>query len=240
MQRLDHGEHLVQLTRWPRFFPINQFVVIEDDGLTLIDTGMNAAAVPLLEDLTREYQRPLRRIVITHAHGDHSDGLTAHAAAFPEADVIAGARTAAFLRGDTTLTPDEQQRNPTLKGGAASSQTAVDRIVRHGERIGSLEVIAAPGHSPDNVALRDTRDGTLFVGDAFVTKYRVAVSGVIVPLFPFPALATWHRPTALDSALALLALQPTRLAAGHGPVVNAPQARMRAAIDLAARRFASD
>jgi glyoxylase-like metal-dependent hydrolase (beta-lactamase superfamily II) len=43
-------------------------------------------------------------------------------------------------------------------------------------------------------------------------------------------MATWHRPTALESARRLLELNPARLAPGHGPVVESPGAAMEAAI----------
>ena len=44
-------------------------------------------------------------------------------------------------------------------------------------------------------------------------------------------MATWHKPTALESARALRALDPARLAVGHGPIVDAPGAAMDKAID---------
>jgi glyoxylase-like metal-dependent hydrolase (beta-lactamase superfamily II) len=43
-------------------------------------------------------------------------------------------------------------------------------------------------------------------------------------------MATWHRPTALETARSLRALEPARLAPGHGKVVDAPAAAMDAAI----------
>jgi glyoxylase-like metal-dependent hydrolase (beta-lactamase superfamily II) len=43
-------------------------------------------------------------------------------------------------------------------------------------------------------------------------------------------MATWHRPTALESARKLRALEPPRLAPGHGKVVEDPVAAMDAAI----------
>ena len=53
--------------------------------------------------------------------------------------------------------------------------------------------------------------------------------------FPFPGLATWDRPTALRTARALRALEPARLAPGHGRVVEDPLAAMDAAIARGAR-----
>jgi hypothetical protein len=47
-------------------------------------------------------------------------------------------------------------------------------------------------------------------------------------------MATWDKATALGAARALTALQPTRLAVGHGPVLEAPVAAMMQVIDAAA------
>jgi hypothetical protein len=41
---------------------------------------------------------------------------------------------------------------------------------------------------------------------------------------------TWHRPTELETARALRALDPARLAPGHGKVVEAPGPAMDEAI----------
>ena len=43
-------------------------------------------------------------------------------------------------------------------------------------------------------------------------------------------MATWHGPTELESARALRALEPARLAPGHGKLVESPLAAMDAAI----------
>ena len=91
---------------------------------------------------------------------------------------------------------------------------------------------------PGHVSLCRERDRTLIAGDAFQTRAGIAVSGTIRPLFPFPALATWHKPTALDSARRLRALEPARLAVGHGPVLGEPLAAMDRAIVTAERKLA--
>jgi glyoxylase-like metal-dependent hydrolase (beta-lactamase superfamily II) len=80
------------------------------------------------------------------------------------------------------------------------------------------------------VAFLDPRDRTLICGDAFSTLGGVETSARINPRFPLPTLATWHRPTALESARALRALDPARLAPGHGRIVESPAAAMDAAI----------
>ena len=108
--------------------------------------------------------------------------------------------------------------------------TRPDVLLDAGDRVGSLEVVASPGHTPGHVALLDTRDRTVFCGDTFSTLGGVATSAKPNPRFPLPALATWHRPTVIESARALRALDPARLAPGHGAIVEDPGARMDAAI----------
>ena len=90
--------------------------------------------------------------------------------------------------------------------------------------------MAAPGHTPGQVAFLDTRDRTLYCGDAFSTLGGMETSARVNPRFPLPTLATWHRPTALETARALRALDPARLAPGHGKVVESPGAAMDRAI----------
>jgi glyoxylase-like metal-dependent hydrolase (beta-lactamase superfamily II) len=99
-----------------------------------------------------------------------------------------------------------------------------------GDRVGSLEVVASPGHTPGHVAYLDTRNRDLIAGDALQTKGGIAVAGVIRPRFPLPALGTWDKATARESAVALRALEPGRLAVGHGDVLDSPADAMAQAI----------
>jgi glyoxylase-like metal-dependent hydrolase (beta-lactamase superfamily II) len=137
------------------------------------------------------------------------------------------------------LTPEEQWLGK-LRGWWKAAKTQPTRELSVGDRVGSLEVVAAPGHSPGQVAFFDARDRTLIAGDAFQTRAGIAVSGVIRPLFPFPALATWSLPTALESARRLRALSPSRLAVGHGPVIEDPLEAMDHAIEAAERKTGSE
>jgi glyoxylase-like metal-dependent hydrolase (beta-lactamase superfamily II) len=229
-----HGSYLVQLTRFPRVFPVNCYLVREDDGLTLIDAALPGSAGAILAAAS-ELGLSIRRIVITHAHADHLGALDALHQRLPEAEVLISTRDARFLAGDMSLDPDEPQTK--LRGGYQTTATRPSRTVDEGDRIGSLQVVLAPGHTPGHIALFDPRDGTLIAGDALQTRAGVAVSGTLRPLFPFPALATWHRPTALASARRLRAQEPARLATGHGEVLERPLEAMDRAIAVAAREL---
>jgi hypothetical protein len=64
------------------------------------------------------------------------------------------------------------------------------------------------------------------------------VSGDFRLLFPFVAMATWNKPAALTSAVALRALEPSLLAVGHGEAISSPGAAMDRAIEAARKAFA--
>jgi glyoxylase-like metal-dependent hydrolase (beta-lactamase superfamily II) len=182
----------------------------------------------------RELGAPIVRIALTHAHGDHVGSVDALAAALPNATVAVSARDARFLAGDKSLDPGEPQSK--LRGGYPQIETRPSVLLEPGDRVGSLEVVAAPGHTPGQVAFLDTRDRTLLAGDAYSTLGGVATTAKVNPRFPLPGMATWDKPTAVRTARELRALDPARLAVGHGKVVESPAAAMDAAIARAEGR----
>ncbi|MBO0796915.1 MAG: MBL fold metallo-hydrolase, partial [Ktedonobacteraceae bacterium] len=171
---------------------------------------------------------PIVRIALTHAHADHVGSLDALHTALPEAQVIISERDARFLHGDMSLDPDEPQ--VPLRGGYPICQAKPALLLHEGDHVGSLEVIATPGHTPGHVAFLDNRDRVLIAGDALQTLGGVAVAGTLKPFFPLPALATWHKASALESARKLLERQPSLLSVGHGRALTEPQAAMQRAI----------
>ena len=212
----------IRIARFGGF--VNAYLVDEDDGMTLIDTTFGrGAAKAILAQATR----PIVRIVLTHAHQDHVGGLDALAAELPDAEVLISARDAKLMAGDNSPEPGEPAGEKIRGYGADTKPT---RTIAPGERVGSLEVVAAPGHTPGQLAFLDTRDRTLFAADAYTTLGGVATTAKPNPRFPLPAMSTWHRPTALETARNLRALDPARLAAGHGKIVENPAAAMDAAI----------
>ena len=218
---------LDQPNRIPWFGFVNAYLVAEDDGLTVIDTLMPRSASRILAAAGR-VDAPIVRILLTHAHGDHIGSLDELAGRLPDAEVLISQRDARLLAKDMSLDPDEPQSK--LSGSYPGAKTVPTGMLQPGDRVGSLEVLAAPGHTPGHVAYLDPRDRTMYCGDAYSTLGGVATTAKVNPRFPLPALATWDRPTALASARTLRALDPARLAPGHGKVVESPGPAMDAAI----------
>src|SRR5216683_4524492 len=229
-----HGSNLVQLTRFAALFPMNCYLVREDDGLTLVDSTMSSPADDVAR-IVKELGKELRRVALTHAHGDHVGGVAGVRLRFPGVEVSIGGRDSRILAGDKSLLETEAQT--PVKGYLVKVDWKPDRLLKSGDRIGSLEVVASPGHTPGHIAFLDVRDKALIAGDAFQTRGGIAVSGDLRLLFPFVAMATWNRPAALASAVALRALDPSLLAVGHGEAIKAPSMAMDQAIESAKKAF---
>lgn len=217
-----------RIVRVSRLGIVNAYLVPEEDGLTLVDTMLKGSGKKI-RAAAEALGQPIVRIALTHAHADHVGAVDELAAALPGVEVLISERDAPLLtKADMSLRPGEPQEK--LRGGYPGTKTAPTATFAHGDRIGSLEVISAPGHTPGHVAFLDTRDRTLLCGDAFSTLGGVATSAKANPRFPLPAMGTWSRATELESAKALRALEPTALAPGHGKVVDNPVGAMDAAI----------
>lgn len=106
------------------------------------------------------------RIVLTHAHGDHSGLASSLAAALgapvlgppsAAAKVAAPASATAWPQGGGYGPPSEEERPPTFQA------------LEEGDRIptdwGALVAVATPGHTRDHTAYWWPRGKSLFVGD---------------------------------------------------------------------------
>ncbi|WP_409305982.1 MBL fold metallo-hydrolase [Peribacillus sp. SCS-155] len=217
-----------QLSFLTNLFPVNCYLVEEENGLTLVDAALPFSAKKILETVNR-IGKPLKHIVLTHAHQDHIGALDFIKASHPGAEVSLSHRDALLLDGKTELLPGEP--NTPIRGGIPKGiTTRPDTLLAEGDRIGFLEVIYTPGHTPGSISLFDTRNGSLIAGDAFQTRGGIAVSGTMRPLFPFPAMATWNKIVALQSAKKILGYTPSLLATGHGNMLVNPSQHISFAI----------
>lgn len=224
-------EHVSQISFLPRLFPVNVYLVEESDGVTLIDTGMSFSQKGILQ-AAAAIGKPITRIVLTHAHGDHVGALDGLKKELPNASVYISRRDALLLKGNAELQPGELQT--PIRGDIPKNITTVpDVLLGDGDSIGSLKAIATPGHTPGHMAFLDERSGILIAGDAWQTRGGLAVSGVLKPWFPFPAMATWSKELALESAKTLTARKPSVLAVGHGRMLENPVGAMQQAVALA-------
>jgi glyoxylase-like metal-dependent hydrolase (beta-lactamase superfamily II) len=217
--------NLIQLTRL-RF--VNAFLVREDDGFTLVDTTVSGSADAIL-DAAVEAGAPIRRIALTHGHGDHVGSLDELRGR------LDGEVQVAMPELDARIHAGEKVVDDKLPGSWPEVETQPDVLLEPGDRVGSLEVIAAPGHTPGHMAFLDTRDRSLIAGDVFTTLGGTAVSSHFTLPFPLAAMSTWDKERNLESARTLRALEPHLLAVGHGDALRDPESETVRAIERAHR-----
>jgi glyoxylase-like metal-dependent hydrolase (beta-lactamase superfamily II) len=154
----------------------------DDKGLTLIDTLYDSDAQQIIDYLWSIGRTPsdLTHIVLTHSHRSHIGGA-ATLRRLSGARVWCHESEAAIVAGTQSSVPIKPWplrplallpiRVMSYLPFAPHEHCAVDCYPKDGDKIGSLRVIDAPGHTPGNIALMWQEGGrrVLFVADAILT-----------------------------------------------------------------------
>lgn len=198
---------------------VNLYLIAEDDGLTLIDTGMPRSEKRVwetIEEIGRQ-RFDLTRIVVTHADLDHAGSLSAIQSE-TGAKVYAGAETAVYLQKGKSPKhlPWLIQTISTLFIRYKTVPSNTIEIIKEGDVLpilDGLQVLATPGHTMDHHSLFSANQGIMFAGDALNTT-----TGSLQSSSP---RITADNEAAKRSAIRLLELAPAIIACGHGdPVQN--------------------
>lgn len=233
--RLINNGFLYQVTFMANVFPVNCYLVEEEDGLTLIDAALGFCTKGILK-AADTIGKPITKIILTHAHEDHVGALDSIKETIPDVPVYISQRDHRLMNGDRSL--DQHEDQTPIKGGVPKNlKTRATVLLKEGDQIGSLTAIETPGHTPGSMSFLDSRTKALIAGDGFQTRGGIAVAGDMKPWFPFPAFGTWSKQTALASAKKLIGYEPTLLAVGHGEMVENPVKAMEKAIKNLERKL---
>jgi glyoxylase-like metal-dependent hydrolase (beta-lactamase superfamily II) len=148
---------------------ISVLLLADSDGWTLVDTGVRSGALRIQEAVSALGAGPgdLRRIYLTHHHGDHIGGLPAVRWWATQAEVVASEHEAKIISGEC---PPDPPSNALFRSFAQRGQlptALVDRVVHEGESIAGFRIISTPGHTHGHTSLINEQNGLLFTGDAF-------------------------------------------------------------------------
>lgn len=139
----------------------NCYVLIDEatNDALLIDP---AGEPEVIKKVLSERNLHLKKIVLTHGHGDHIGALPELRKAYPDVPVLMHEADEAYL-ADPRLNLSAYHSTPVTTEPADEYLKAGDRV-----ELGSisLEVLETPGHTPGGISLYDQEVGVVFSGDA--------------------------------------------------------------------------
>ena len=206
---------------------INVLLLENDDGWTLVDTGVASSASRIREAITALGSGPqdLKRIFITHQHDDHTGGLSDVLDWAPGAEVGAPAYEAEVVSGRRPYDPSSNAVMRYLSRNARPQGVPVNKVLKEGDLVSGFRLISTPGHSLGHVSLLRDEDGLLLTADAIGCLPRKIRVGVRKAFCADPPLAK-------RSAEKLLAEDFATVVMGHGPVLRSgARARLREAVE---------
>ncbi|MBZ2187880.1 MBL fold metallo-hydrolase [Alcanivorax sp. JB21] len=187
----------------------NTYLLQAGDGLMVLDPGpADSQHVDNIRAAASEIGLPLQAVLVTHTHRDHS----------PAAEALVAELA---LRRLGPEAPDD---------GLQDDAWVPDQILRDGDVVDlgnekRLRVIATPGHVSNHLCYLHEESGVLFSGDHLIQGSTV----VIVP--PAGSMRDY-----LASLEKLQGEPITRLAPGHGDLIEDPQAYIAHTIGHRLRR----
>lgn len=138
--RIRKQDSLYQLTFMPRLFPVNCYLIEEENELTLVDAALPSSVSSILS-AARTIGKPITRIVLTHAHSDHIGALDGLKAALPDVKVMLSG-----MEWDILHNKEKTAEGLPIKGSYPKDiRTKPDDLLNEGDRVCSLEVISSPG-----------------------------------------------------------------------------------------------
>ncbi len=230
----------------------NTLVVIGGNEVLVVDTTQTPAdAREDIAQIKHWTDKPVRYVVNTHWHEDHTRGNRAYVDAFPGLQIIAHAETAkqmhdyypAIAKEYVNHTEEVRQRVATGKNAAGKEYPAdvKKQLVDYLAARESLQKdwLAEPMAFP---TMTFTQDLTLDLGDcpvelkflglgntkgdivAFLPKDRIVSTGDLVD-YPVPYLGGGYPSEQVHTLTNLLALGAQTYVPGHGAILDADKAR---------------
>ena len=202
---------------------VNVYLLVDADGLTLIDTGLAGNDKKILKYIAELGRQPqdLKRIILTHSDGDHVGALAALKAATSarvyaspiEAQAIEAAHPSRELKmqGVRALL-FKYIAGPLFK----TKPVHVDELINDGQVLpvlGGLRVVATAGHTPGHISLFAPFAKILFAGDSMTAdkEGRLRTSR---------GMNTWDEAKAIEAVMIQAALGAQIVCVGHGPIVR--------------------
>ncbi|MDB5118190.1 MAG: Glyoxylase, beta-lactamase superfamily [Mucilaginibacter sp.] len=213
---------------------VNVFV-IEDDGLTLIDTGTKGSLEKIFSAIKKGGKNPydIKRIILTHAHPDHS-GSAEEIKRMLRIPVMAHREDAKIMsygiacRKEICLTPGLKNwliyELAIKRSGINIVPVSIDEQLNDHDLLpllGGIRVIHTPGHSKGHICLLAENEEVLIAGDLLSNSTGLGLSVIYE-----------NMAEGISSILKVTNLDFDKMVFGHGkPILKDAGSIMRQAFD---------
>ncbi|MCB0034534.1 MAG: MBL fold metallo-hydrolase [Anaerolineales bacterium] len=197
---------------WIDLGSVNVYLTVDEDGLTLIDTGM-----PRKQDDIMAYVRQIgrdpseiKRILITHADIDHAGSLAA-VQKVTSAAVHVSAASAELIAKGTSPKHNFWPMDFFSRFWKYQALSKRVQVLNEGDSLpvlGGLEVLNTPGHTMDHISFFSPSTGIALIGDEFSTRKNT--------LSTSPPMISADSAAVATSGRKLFNLNITLFACGHG------------------------
>lgn len=185
MQQIANKIYQISLTG------VNAFV-IEDNGLTLVDTGFKNNTDKIFAALKKDGKNPddIKQVILTHCHLDHTGSasdikkclgvpLYAHTL---DADLIEQGIAERLPYQVSPGIMNKLMFNLFIKPkGSRIDAVRIDERLKDNDTIpiaGGIQVIHTPGHSAGHISLLVKNEGVLIAGDICANMFGLGLSVV--------------------------------------------------------------
>jgi glyoxylase-like metal-dependent hydrolase (beta-lactamase superfamily II) len=183
--------------------PVAVWLIKHGDEWILVDSGPPEAADQLVSAIARATGgRGPNRVLLTHAHQDHSGGLTAIRLAWNSA-IMCHVYEVPFVTGEIRYRDLEPQGLSFWIGRFFMRQPSeglpVARDLQRGEAVDEMALIHLPGHSPGQIGFLHPLDRAMICGDAVMNLGdRLSAPFAIATHDPMLARGSIHRLADMD------------------------------------------